>query len=76
MVQNNKDLFPLGLLKFSSSEYLKEIIDNETLYLNTVEYFSNKEEEDHQFDRLEGVDTILQPNQILKFEIDNRSCAI
>lgn len=76
MIENNKRLLPLGLLKFSSSEFLQEIIDKETLYFNTIEYFSKKDNEDHQFDRLEGVDTILQPNQILKFEINNRSCAI
>jgi hypothetical protein len=76
MVENNKDSFPLGLLKFSSSEFLKEIIDNETLYFQTIDWFSKKEKEDHQFDGLEGVDTILQPNQILNLKLDNRSFVV
>ncbi|TGN13318.1 hypothetical protein [Leptospira bandrabouensis] len=63
---------PIALLKFAEIKYLEDSINNNYLFFNKIEYFSNKEKEDYRFDSYEGADEIIQSNQIKKLLINDR----
>ena len=63
----------IAIAKFSEEQYLKEIITNEELFFNTINFFSKKEHQNYRFDQYEGCDRIYQPSYIVNFKIDGRS---
>lgn len=60
----------VALTKFGELEHIKSLVGAGQLYFNTIQFFSN-EEDDHRFDEFEGVDKIYQAEDIISLSLDD-----
>ncbi len=63
---------PVAIAKFSKKKFLKDILEKEELFFNTITYFSKKENENHQFDQYEGINKIYQSNNVVDLKLFDR----
>lgn len=49
----------VGFLKFGSLEFMKDLYDNGTIYLNTIEYYRKEEDNELRGDKYEGAIEVI-----------------